>query len=641
MMSAAIRCGADAVYIGLQRFSARAFAENFNIENLRETVGYCHTRGVRVFVAINTLIYNGELNELADTIRSVALCGVDAVIVQDMAVLCMAKAICPDLPVHASTQCSALTPSAVRVLADFGFKRVVIGREASLKTMQEAGIHAELEVFVHGALCYSVSGACYMSAFLGGRSANRGSCASPCRLPYKACETDRPASLLSLRDLSTLSHLPTLANAGVSAFKIEGRMRTPEYVAAAVSSAARARDGLNYDIETLEGAFSHGGFTEGHLYKGDDLFGERTERDGERTKKLLPALRTLYRTERQSVPVDAELTLRDDEISLTLLCNEQMLSEQMSVITEPTEKDQTDALKNALCKTGGTQFYIDNCKLSLQKGVFVPSREVANLRRSLLERLSQQLSETKPYPVTDYSLPDKSIKNHKAEKGLRLRVADISQLEMVNTDLFEYIIIPAEQTDRLSKSIIDKAIVEISRGCDDATAERYVKDAERLGFDHFMVENPSHIALCPKTRHGGFGLNITNHIACEFYKTQNIDDLLLSVEISAVDCAAFQEGVGVVGYGHLPLMLSAACHDRIEDELIDRKGRHLNILRRDGFVEIFGAVPLYIGERQREFAVDFFTLYMTDEPPERVAEVVTMFRDGEPFDGEFTRGLYY
>ncbi len=644
MLCAAVRCGADAVYIGLQRFSARAFADNFTVENLHETVGYCHARGVRVFVAINTLIFNGELDELANTIRSVALCGVDAVIVQDMAVISMIKDICPDLPVHASTQCSALTPSAVRTLADFGFKRVVIGREASLEVMKTAAEQTELEVFVHGALCYSVSGACYMSAFLGGRSANRGSCASPCRLMYKSDEQDRASSLLSLRDLSTLSHLPQLAAAGVSAYKIEGRMRTPEYAAAAVSCAVRARDGLDYDVETLEGAFSHGGFTTGHLYDGnksDDIFGTRTERDGERTKKLLPGLRALYRTERPSMPVSAKLILTDHELSLSLTCKEHRLIKKVSVETQPTEKDQTDALKNALCKTGGTQFFIEDAELNLRPGVFVPSREVANLRRELLEELSERLSIINPHSVNEYSLPTATIKDDNHDKKLRLRVSDIAQLEFIDVERFEYIIIPAEQIEKIAKEHINKAIVEISRGCDDKTTERYIKYAESLGYTHFMVENPAHIALCPKTRHGGFGLNITNRIACEFYNKQNIDDFILSVEVSAFDCRLFCENVGVIGYGHLPLMLSAACHEKVKGELIDRKGRHLGVNHRDGFVEIIGAVPLYIGDRKREFSVDFFTLYMTNEAPKRVAEVVKLFCDDQPFDGEFTRGLYY
>ncbi len=643
MLAAAVRCGADAIYLGLQRFSARAFAENFHLENLQQTVGFCHTRGVRVFVALNTLIQNSALDELVETIKAVAKCGVDAIIVQDMAVLTVARKLCPDLPLHASTQCSALTPSAVKLLGDFGFKRVVIGREANLDTIAEASKQGpELEVFVHGALCYSVSGGCYMSAFLGGRSANKGSCASPCRLSYRSNNTKNEASLLSLKDLCTLHRLPELAEVGITAAKIEGRMRTAEYVACAVDSAVKGRDGQPFDMDTLSTAFSHGGFTDGHLDQAtQDIFGSRTERDAEKMRELLPSLRALYRIERQSVAVDAILTLSDDSLTLKITCGDDNVSETISVATEPTERDQSTALENAVRKTGGTPFFVNSVKLSLQEGLFVPSKEVATLRRELLERLSDLRGEVEGYALTDYSLPPPTIKPKNGEKKLRLRVSDLSQLQFVNTELFELIIIPAEQAELFPAELREKAAIELSRGCDDETARQLVSAAKALGYRHFMADNPAHLELCDGILHGGFGLNITNRIACEFYQSQDVCDVTLSVETSAVDSAEFPQNVGVIGYGHFPLMLGGACHELIGDELIDRKNRRLPIVRRGSFVEILNAVPLYVGDRQNEFAVDFFTLYMTTESPERVIELIDIFSSGAPFDNEFTRGLYY
>ena len=262
MLSAAVLSGADAVYLGLTGFNARRTAGNFTPEELRRAVSFCHARGVRVHVTLNTLVFAGELAGLADAVRAVAEAGADAVIADDLAVAVMVKQIAPGLALHGSTQMSIHTPEGARQLAQMGYDRVILARELSLaeiRAIAEAS-PIEVEVFIHGAQCMAVSGQCMMSAFLGGRSGNRGACAGPCRLPFDATPNLRPgqpgqACHLSLKDMDLIPHLQALAEAGVVSCKIEGRLRTPEYAAVAVAACRAARAGGPYDEALVRDIF--------------------------------------------------------------------------------------------------------------------------------------------------------------------------------------------------------------------------------------------------------------------------------------------------------------------------------------------------------------------------------------------------
>ena len=271
--------------------------------------------------------------------------------------------IAPQLPRHGSTQMSVHTLEGARMLKDLGFTRVVLARELSLPEVEHitknCGI--ETECFVHGALCMSVSGQCYMSAFLGGRSGNRGSCAGPCRLPFDATPLPegRPGRLhhLSLKDNSVIDRLDQLQALGVASAKIEGRLRTPEYVAAAVSACLAGREGRAYDRDLLKNAFSRSGFTSGYLDGKIDgsMFGVRSEADAELTKKTLPALRELYRRERPRVPVRMRLQLEEGGQKLTVTDPEgNRAFAYGDTEMQPARTDPTESLRRSLAKTGGT-----------------------------------------------------------------------------------------------------------------------------------------------------------------------------------------------------------------------------------------------------------------------------------------------
>ena len=317
MLGAAVFSGADAVYLGLTGFNARRTAGNFTPDELREAVAFCHARGVKVHVTLNTLVYDRELSGLADAVRAVAAAGADAVIADDLATAQLVKSIAPTLHLHGSTQMSVHTPEGAKELAALGYDRVILARELSLEEIRAVceASPIEVEVFVHGALCMSGSGQCMMSAFLGGRSGNRGACAGPCRLPFDASaglKTGQPgrACHLSLKDMDYIPHLRELMDAGVASVKIEGRLRTPEYAAAVVTACRAVCAGQPYDEKLVRDIFSRSGFTDGYLTNRNDgkMFGVRTEADAAATRAATPKARELFRRELQRVPVHYELS---------------------------------------------------------------------------------------------------------------------------------------------------------------------------------------------------------------------------------------------------------------------------------------------------------------------------------------------
>ncbi|MCD7769398.1 MAG: U32 family peptidase [Oscillospiraceae bacterium] len=316
---AAVRCGAEAVYLGLPRFSARRNAANFDGESLARAARYCRARNVKLYVTVNTLVLDDEQPSLEETAELISWAGVYGVILQDMAALRLFKQRWPALHRTASTQTAVHNVDGARFLQDMGFDSFVLARELTAEEMGQicAAVSIPAEAFVHGAHCMSLSGACYLSAMLGGRSGNRGLCAQPCRLDWKCGGRDYA---LSLKDMSLLSHIDELRQAGVQTLKIEGRMKRPEYVAAAVTACKKARAGEPYDRKTLEAVFSRSGFTDGYLTGRRDktMFGRRTEADAASAGTVLGSLAGLYRRETPLVPVDMRFSMTAGGSSLTV-----------------------------------------------------------------------------------------------------------------------------------------------------------------------------------------------------------------------------------------------------------------------------------------------------------------------------------
>jgi len=306
-LTAAVSCGADAVYLGYTAFGARSYAGNFDDQQLKEAVEYAHERGKKIFVTVNTLVKQCETDDLCDVLELLCDTGVDAAIVQDLGVARMARARFPELTLHASTQMTVNNAQGAKLLGDLGFSRVVPARECSLaelKKMADTGV--EIEAFAHGALCVAVSGQCLFSSMIGGRSGNRGRCAQPCRLPYQL-DDGTSGYLLSTRDLMLIDKLPQMRDAGVYSFKLEGRMKRPEYVGVITRAYREALDAAEArvpyhpsekTIRDLKQVFNRGGFTEGYVMNRSNaalMSWERPNHWGIRVGKILSSRGPLAR----------------------------------------------------------------------------------------------------------------------------------------------------------------------------------------------------------------------------------------------------------------------------------------------------------------------------------------------------------
>ena len=671
MLRAAVFSGADAVYLGFSGFNARTGAGNFDADSLKEAVRFCHARGVAVHVALNTTVYGTELPALEQAIRAVAASGADAVICQDLAVATLIGKIAPQLPRHGSTQMSVHTLQGALELKELGFTRVVLARELSLSEVEHITKHCgiETECFIHGALCMSVSGQCYMSAFLGGRSGNRGSCAGPCRLPFEAnaLPEGKPGRLhhLSLKDNSAIDKLDKLQALGVASAKIEGRLRTPEYVAAAVSACLAGREGRAYDRDLLKNAFSRSGFTSGYLDGKIDgtMFGVRSEADAELTKKTLPMLRELYRRERSRVPVQMKLEIEEGGEKLTVTdADGNKAFAYGDAEPQPARTDPTESLNRSLAKTGGTPFAAEKIMVEMDGGPwFIPGSAVNELRREALDALLKKREVLRPWPTTEEHaavLPQRTLP---PRRTLRARFERWEQVPERALDGVEYLILPIAQADRVPREWRAKTLLELPRvmfGALEQDTARRIAATQDVGFAGYEVSNIAHLRLCrglPMT--GGFGLNITNNVAAQFYAEQGLSSLLILPEVKDSDIASIAPArngkpvpTGVMIYGHMPLMLTRACplqniHDCAHCDktgvLTDRKAKKFPVRCGLGVRTIYNPVPIYMGDKPGALAVDYGVAYFTLESREEAAQILDSIRSHAPFEGEFTRGLYF
>ena len=673
MLRAAVFSGADAVYLGFSGFNARTSANNFDADTLKDAVRFCHARGVAVHVALNTTVYGGELPALEAAIRAVAASGADAVICQDLAVATLIGRIAPQLPRHGSTQMSVHSLQGALELKELGFTRVVLARELSLPEVEHITKHCgiETECFVHGALCMCVSGQCYMSAFLGGRSGNRGSCAGPCRLPFEAnaLPEGKPGRLhhLSLKDNSVIDKLDKLQALGVASAKIEGRLRTPEYVAAAVSACLAGREGRAYDRDLLKNAFSRSGFTSGYLDGKIDgtMFGVRSEADAEQTKKTLPMLRELYRRERSRVPVKMKLEIEEGGEKLTVMdADGNKAFAYGDAEPQPARTDPTESLHRSLAKTGGTPFAAsaEDITVEMDGGPwFVPGSAVNELRREALDALLKKREVLRPWPTTDEHVPALPLRTLPSRRTLRARFENWEQVPERALDGIEYLILPIAQADRVPREWRAKTLLELPRvmfGRLEEDTARRIAATQDAGFAGYEVSNIAHLRLCrglPMS--GSFGLNITNQLAAQFYADNGLGSMLILPEVKDGDISTIaptHDGrpvpTGVLVYGHMPLMVTRACplqniHDCAHCDktgvLTDRKAKKFPVRCGLGVRTIYNPVPIYMGDKPGALTVDYGVAYFTLESREEAAQILDMIRTHAPFEGDFTRGLYF
>ncbi len=658
-LRAAVFSGADAVYLGLTELSARRSAGNFTRGQLEWAVPFCHARGVKVYVAVNTTIWPGELETAAEAIRIAAGAGADALIVQDLAVARLARETAPGIALHGSTQMSVHSLAGAVKLAQMGFSRVVLARELSMaeieKITQKAPI--ETEVFVHGALCVSVSGQCYMSAFLGGRSGNRGSCAGPCRLPFAADGSG--SAHLSLKDLSAVAELPRLSEAGVASAKIEGRLRGPEYVAAAVTACRKSLCGEKYDEKVLQNVFSRSGFTNGYIEGKIDgrMFGVRTAADAAASRAVMPSIRELYRREMPRVPVDFTVLFDPEGVKLTARDrNGNFAAAYSESEPAPAEKPQEEAIRRALSKTGGTPFEMGRLALEGTPG-FLPGSEWNEMRRSALEMLLKKREKLHPIPVAAPQLPAAQHHGTCQRLPIRARFESWQQVPLPFVKKLSGLILPLAEAGKVPPELRAKTVLELPRAMFGAVEERVkaqIAATRQLGFEGYLCQNIAHFELAEGLPlFGGFGLNISNPLAAREYAELGLKAMTLLPELPLSEMAkiAPDAATWALCYGHMPLMMTRACPlQNVTDcarckqrggTLTDRKGRRFPVRCSGGVRQIYNPVPLYMGERLSEMPVDAGIAYFTGESREEAARALEFLLNGQPWPEEFTRGLYY
>jgi putative protease len=673
-LTAAVRSGADAVYLGAAGLlNARRSAQGFDQEQLAQAIAYCHGRGVKVYLTLNTLIRQEEEALLLGALETACALGVDAVLVQDLAVAASIQAGCPQLPLHASTQMSITGVAGAKQLEEMGFDRVVLARELTLEEIaairRETSL--ELEVFVHGALCMSVSGQCYLSSVIGGRSGNRGLCAQPCRLPFAG---GRSSHALSLKDLSLLDRLEELEQAGVCCVKIEGRMKRPEYVAAAVSACVAARNKAYYNKEDLAAVFSRSGFTEGYLTGQRDasMYGIRQKEDvTAATSSLLKGYQALYRQEVQRVPITFEFTMKAGQPSSLTVRDRQGREvtvtgeEPQKALTAPTDEGRAKA---ALTKTGGTPFVVEEIQCRLDPDWMLPASALNALRRQALEELLT-LRETLHPVAWNRKAAQKvwepsAVPQPPKEPEQRIRLGRADQLPVAAATNAQLLILPLHLWEEADAALIGENLhrmaVELPR-CTfgaDGLLPAQLENIRRTGVCHGVVGSLGALRQAKEwgfTLHGDGFLNIFNTPALEEYRRLGLADATLSFELTLAEAKAVQGNLpkGLLAYGYLPLMALRNCPAKAHGlsckgrgcgypSLTDRMDKEF-FLDCDGRIStLYNCVPLWMGDRLSELrGLDFYTIYLTRETPAETHQVLKGFDKEEKPPMSHTRGLYY
>lgn len=408
----AIHAGADAVYLGGAKFGARAYAENFTTEELVNCIHYAHLWGRRVYLTVNTLVKEKEFSQIYQYLLPFYEAGLDGVIVQDIGVFQYIGRCFPGLELHVSTQMTLTGEYGARMLKKMGASRIVPARELSLEEIRYLKLKSglEIETFIHGAMCYCYSGQCLFSSILGGRSGNRGRCAQPCRLPYEVSAGGRlsgEAYPLSLKDMCTIDHIPELIEAGIDSFKIEGRMKKPEYTAGVTAIYRKVIDQYymqpgkalqveKEDREALSCLYIRSGRQDGYYFKhnGADMVTVDSPAYNGSDEALLQKIRSQYLGAKpvKRIQIYAEFTL-GNPANVTILCGNLSCTVYGSVVEEAQKQPVTEEnIRKQLTKTGDTIFQADTVEITLSSNAFYPLKMINELRRQAVVKLEKTMT---------------------------------------------------------------------------------------------------------------------------------------------------------------------------------------------------------------------------------------------------------
>ena len=597
-LMAAISAGADAVYIGGSKFGARAYANNLDEERLLQAIDYVHLHGRKIYLTVNTLLKDDEINELYDYLLPYYQQGLDAVIVQDVGVFDFIKTNFPDLPIHVSTQMTVTNEASAMFFKERGAERVVPARELNLKEIREMkdATGLEIECFVHGALCYCYSGQCLLSSMIGGRSGNRGQCAQPCRLPYSV-SGKKTQDILSLKDLCTIEMIPELIEAGIDSFKIEGRMKQPEYVYTVVSMYRKYVDlylkigRKNFcvskeDVKALQGIYRRRGYCDGYYkqHNGKNMISlKRPEEDAPQLQ--LPDFKVQEKIKgnlRLSEGNNAKLELLYGEYQV--ICEG---SEVQSALKQPLDKERID---KQMRKTGNTQFQFENLKIEIEGNIFLPMQSLNELRRDAIEKLKNSvLASFKRIPSKEQEMNASSKRFEKwQENSISVSVQEFDQLCMA-LEMKEISVIYVD-----SKMAWDARTVELLKKKDQNqkiyVAMPFIFRADSMKkyngkysvlekyYDGMLVRNweSYHWLKC----HGydkpiitDYNLYVFNQWGKNFLKETGISGYTAPVELNVKELRKLDiSDASLIIYGYQPVMFSAGCVQKNTDKCTQKEG---------------------------------------------------------------------
>ena len=587
-MKAAVAAGADAVYAGGSRFGARSYAQNFTEEELLEAIDYVHLRGKKLYLTVNTLVKEKEFKDLYSYLLPYYERGLDAVIVQDAGVMEYIKEQFPGLGIHASTQMTITNVLAAAHLEKLGVERVVPARELSLGEIRKISEETELEIecFVHGALCYCYSGQCLLSSMIGGRSGNRGQCAQPCRLPYKVGDSRSPVDIMSLKDLCTIEHIPDLIDAGITSFKIEGRMKQPSYVATVTAMYRKytdlylqnGRNGFKVsrkDMEVLKQAYQRRGYCDGYYYRhnGKEMISfERPKKETE-----IPAEVTDIQSQEK---INGKLIISPGkcvkmELVYQDICVEIEGSEAQEAQKHPVTEER---LRKQMLKTGNTPFVFENLDICLNGNVFLPIQSLNEVRRQGIALLEEQILRKYRRETPEELKHVESGQNHAepaCERELSVSVEteeqlsaaashpDVCRIYVEDTMFSETLVKMIRQAKESGKQVYFAMARIFRTEAEQGYQKKYARIAKLA--DGILVRNMESIIYLRKQGYQGSvvadaGIYQWNQRAKNFWSKYGLSFGTAPVELNYRELQELGvSDMEVIVYGYLPVMVSAGC----------------------------------------------------------------------------------
>ena len=677
-VTAAVQNGADAVYLGYGDFNARRNAKNFTHEEAAAAVSYCHLRGAKVFLTLNTLLADRELPGAARVAEEINEMGVDAVIVQDLGVARMLRQVAPDLHLHGSTQMTVHSLDGVKQCADLGMTRAVLSRELSRDQIEYICANApiEIETFVHGALCMCYSGQCYLSSLIGGRSGNRGLCAQPCRMKY-GWGSRADEYPLSLKDMSLASHLGELEQMGVACLKIEGRMKRPEYVAIVTGVYARAlrekREPTAEEMAQLEAAFSRQGFTQGYFLdrKGPEMFGTRQEEQA--PVELYAQARSTYESgENRKEPVHLYAMIRAGEPAQVAAEDAQGRMARVegpvpeAAVNVPLTREKVEG---QLSRTGGTPFTCEKLTVRVEEGLSLPLSALNALRRQVLDQLGQARAALPERRRGEYH-PGARYENPREAPALTVSVRSGEQVTQELLALRPArLYLPCDEgvaCPDVVRRCLDAGVEPVAllpRVCWDRELPQLLRELETLkglGVREAMAGTLDGVRRAVElgflTR-GDFGLGVYNSQTLKELKKLGLKSATASFELKLAQIRDLSKAIPLeaIVYGHLPLMLTENCivHNHTGQHscgggqrLVDRKGETFPVVKAWGCRnEILNGKTLFLADKAGDYqrlGLETVRLMFTTEKPEECVRVLERYQGrGRYKPGDLTRGLYY